>query len=83
MPRYIHTARVQGVGEFPLDMLRYDRCTPHREEDSARIPIDSRRTAGEWVEIQAATDSKVVPWTVARWHSFGWRIEHLQTRKSV
>ncbi len=35
---------VRGFGEFPIDMLRYDKCWPKTEEDSAKIinPPDGR-----------------------------------------
>jgi len=30
-------AVITGSGDFPLDMLRYDRCCPYQETDSYTI----------------------------------------------
>lgn len=76
--------RVPGmVPAFPIDMLRYDRCTPYNEIDSNKII----RTFNERGEITDITFTIVVtkfseksneePWTVARWQSFGWEIQPL------
>lgn len=52
---------VQGRGEFPMDMLRYDEARPfhglsEREETRVVTVIGRRRP------------------TNARWESFGWRV---------
>jgi len=90
MPRYIHTFRVEGTGDFPLDMLRYDQCWPRSQDDVyAMHPNYTERKAGEdqvryihtfKVErIDTTTGRKVtlLSWntpTPKRWESFGWRI---------
>lgn len=34
---WIHTFTVVGKFAFPLDMLRYDSCHPHRSEDVSEM----------------------------------------------
>lgn len=59
---------VIGRGEFPFDMLRYDRCWPAETIDADKIsPIVSvHRT------VCLETNEKQI--TVKRWESFGWRV---------
>lgn len=62
---------VKGRGYFPLDMLRYDACWPHRQEDVTEMCEDSaHRVPGERA-IQMA--SRQEP-TIRRWESFGWTV---------
>lgn len=80
MNKKIIYAKVSGHGEFPIDMLRYDLCSPATEEDSNSI----RRTINNysnnnWVifvkrpllERRAKND---VVFTIGRWQSFGCKI---------
>lgn len=59
---------VEGSGEFPYDMLRYDHCWPFSEAlDSPALKAhryDRRR-------VVLATNSPSAP-TAGRWKSFGW-----------
>jgi hypothetical protein len=59
------TFAVEGEGDFPIDMLRYDKCWPATERDSHVIAYKNRRT----VELRSLTGS-----TDRRWASFGWRV---------
>jgi hypothetical protein len=59
-----------GRGEFPLDMLRYDRAFPASEDQSHRMGDPSR---GLRVVIVARYLGETC-WTEARWSSFGWSI---------
>jgi hypothetical protein len=34
---YVTEFEVEGFGEFPLDMLRYDHCIPDTQEDVSLI----------------------------------------------
>lgn len=64
---------VSGHGQFPLDMLRYDRAAPYRQEDVAMI---------EQVE-RGLRDVELVGWmkpTDGRWASFGWRVASKVTK---
>ena len=71
---------VEGRGEFPLDMLRYDRCFPRTGVDvemMERPPevLNSPRCvtlvalARDWIFWQPTLD---------RWLSFGWRVIDVQ-----
>ena len=66
---------VIGDGEFPIDMLRYDRCFPATEEDtweitrSFRDPLAKRR-----IELIRVGRNPVGP-TVERWQGkFLWKV---------
>jgi hypothetical protein len=66
-------AIIQGRGEFPVDMLRYDSCYPNSERDSSLITstFDSwTKTPRErWsICVKSASEN---PWTFGRWSSFG------------
>lgn len=74
--KYVHLAKVTlPFGSFPIDMLRYDRCVPNQEIDASNI-IDSfhERVKNRVVVVRCYTVGSVVPWTVARWESFGAKI---------
>lgn len=60
---------VEGAGDFPLDMLRYDSACPYREVDSHAMAHEGRRRL---VLVRRAVNS--LPATYARWESFGWRV---------
>lgn len=80
MNKKIIYAKVSGHGEFPIDMLRYDLCSPATEEDSNLI----RRTINNhsnnnWVVVvkrplleRRAKNDPV--FTIGRWQSFGCKI---------
>lgn len=62
---------VRGSLAFPIDMLRYDACTPATEEDSHTI----ERTLSHENEgaVEVTLRFRTLP-TVARWASFGWTV---------
>lgn len=64
----IYTFTVEGRGNFPTDMLRYDQCWPYQSLDAAAIdePRERRR-----VVLQSC--SATLP-TSARWESYTWRV---------
>lgn len=71
----IYRYTVAGFGEFPIDMLRYDRAWPVSEVQSGNLyrtfntPLNER-ASGTWlVDIEGLN-----PPTVARWESFMCRI---------
>lgn len=69
--RYLVRFAVEGSGDFPIDMLRYDGAFPATERDSYKISeFDHRR-----VELEAWADgpSTRVP-TEDRWKSFLWKV---------
>jgi hypothetical protein len=84
MPFYIHTATVTGSGSFPEDMLRYDCAYPDRQEDVNTIIMSKDRETrekGKGINICTINNWPVPKWTPDRWLSFGWKLEHKQTRR--
>jgi hypothetical protein len=71
MPKFI-TFTVEGTGNIPTDMLRYDQCWPYSTMDAVGMfreygePLLSRR------QIRLCSIARVP--TAARWESFGWRV---------
>lgn len=62
------TFLVEGDGEFPYDMLRYEQCWPATSSDALAMEYrDSKR------RVRLATDSLYQPHT-ARWDSFQWHV---------
>lgn len=81
---YTFKFQVSGAYLFPLDMLRYERCTFDGESDA--------RTAQRSIEHQGTPEQFTVAlikqgaradWypTVGRWQSFGWQV-HVNTMRS-
>jgi len=74
--------KVSGTGEFPLDMLRYDVCSPATEQDSYLISrtfnLESR-CRGVWEiyvkRILLEHKKGMNTFTYDRWRSFGCRVE--------
>lgn len=62
---------VEGTGDFPFDMLRYDSCWPRTEVDSGNIERSFRaRGMTRW---EVRLKGLRMP-TEARWESFGWKV---------
>jgi hypothetical protein len=70
-PRQSFRYVVEGIGEFPLDMLRYDNCWPATTLDVAGMATES--LFGATLRRQVVIHSYRAP-TLARWESFGWRV---------
>lgn len=62
---------VRGRGHFPLDMLRYDECTPLREGDSLQMNESFFSRSSRDITL---TSSKKYGPTKGRWNSFGWNV---------
>lgn len=75
MKTFVYTFRVGGRLPFPIDMLRYDRCTPNTEQDSHVIERSFDPESG-MLEVEVQSDSRAASWTptAARWKSFGWEV---------
>ena len=58
---------VEGVGRFPIDMLRYAGCWPAREVDSHAIMARGRRQ----VRLNVVAGQKP---NAERWESLGWEV---------
>lgn len=69
---------VRGRGEFPIDMLRYDRCWPRTGEDVLRIePSYTSRGDLSTREVTLYKYTQLKRGSVAeagRWRSFGWEV---------
>jgi hypothetical protein len=66
---------VEGRGEFPLDMLRYDAAWPASERDA--LTAQDREARGvRQVTLRTIMHkgSRRPTINVARWHSFGWAL---------
>ena len=72
---YRHTAtiHVPPHTRFPIDMLRYDGCSPRTEQDANRI----EKTFEHWtqpteIEVEKLSHTKdaAYAWTAERWASF-------------
>lgn len=68
---------VIGRGKFPIDMLRYDSCWPAKSEDARTITatFDEPRDPRETFEIGLMQAAGYGEPTVARWDSFGWKVQ--------
>lgn len=66
-------AIVKGRGQFPFDMLRYDRCSPLRETDSIRLGGESDEDMLKGRVVVVVSD-RSTPFTSKRWESFGWKV---------
>lgn len=68
---YIQQLVVEGAGEFPWDMLRYDSCWPADERESPKL--QTHRTEKRSVELTRMTRNTRGP-NERRWKSFGWTV---------
>lgn len=84
---YEHVFVVNATGQgFPLDMLRYDRCTPYQQSDVDEVweLVATRPRSGERYSIKlVAQHSKGWKPTEGRWESFGWQVERIYAPKRV
>lgn len=75
-------AKISGRGEFPLDMLRRDSCSPATEEDSRLIARTFGGRSDSWeIHVKCRPLDKNSPWTVGRWESFRCKIQPLGERR--
>lgn len=64
-PAYRYRYVVEGNGQFPIDMLRYDSAVPYDQEAVSYMMASGRR------KVMLQSYSAPSP---ERWASFGWRI---------
>lgn len=67
----VFVVEVEGSGEFPFDMLRYDSCVPATGEDAGKLHHyhdELRRVRLLMHEVGRGGP------TVGRWQSFGWKV---------
>ena len=60
---------VEGTGEFPFDMLRYDRAACRQEIDT-HIMLSRHLRQVELIMFSLTKDGP----TIDRWESFGWKV---------
>lgn len=63
---------VEGHGEFPYDMLRYDCCHPLSQDDVNKLENDNSREPRR-VTLVSVKRCKTGP-TEGRWNSFCWKV---------
>ena len=67
---------VEGVGDFPLDMLRHDRAYPADEESVTAIMAGlpwaaARKRSRELLVVRLVSERAPTP---ERWRSYGWTV---------
>jgi hypothetical protein len=67
---------VEGAGDFPFDMLRYDACIPLREQDARAMERGERRRI---VLVRRGVNQEAG--TPARWASFKWDLQLATARE--
>jgi len=65
---------VAGSGEFPVDMLRYDRCFPNSTEDALAILTPEKREDYTKIREVALCSTRQAAPTAGRWNSFCWGV---------
>ena len=71
---------VEGVGDFPLDMLRHDCAYPADKESVAAIMSGlawaaARNRSRQMLVVRLVSDRAP---SSERWHSFGWTVTEPQ-----
>jgi hypothetical protein len=84
----LYTFTVTGQGRFPMDMLRYDCAYPAGSGDgieiaytldrSIRLDNDGNVRLPQWHTVQLKSHKEPTP---ARWASFGWIVDTMESRK--
>lgn len=69
---------VEGTGDFPFDMLRYDACWPSSGEDAGEMV--NPREYEEKIRRRSVTLSSNSPSapTHGRWASFLWHVKEVK-----
>jgi hypothetical protein len=68
---------VEGLGDFPLDMLRHDQAYPADEESVEAILSGLAWAAVKRKKVRSTVRVRLVSErapTVERWRSFGWTV---------
>lgn len=73
MSAKFHEFVVEGRGEFPFDMLRYDHCWPKRESEDV-VNMAPYPRGSLYRETRRVTLVGLREPTVGRWESFGWNV---------
>lgn len=87
MYKYACEFTVTGTGEFPIDMMRYDRATPLSQLDASHTISSFTNPEDEAYSVRLIrfTEGKgrnhADNPTVDRWQSFGWQVSDVTWRK--
>ncbi len=70
---------VEGGGEFPVAMLRYDTCFPDSADDAVRIKTSliGHTNLRKVTLIHRGEERFWIP-TIARWNSFVWLVTEIK-----
>lgn len=84
MKGFKYVVTVKGHSAFPIDMLRYDRCTPHRESDSHIIAATLAQDGEVNTSVEVVKFTREPHWepTRGRWESRLWKVTDV-TRESI
>lgn len=76
---YIFSFTVEGAGDFPFDMLRFDRCWPATGHDVSQVTATFAADGAfpPKRQIKMASVQRGGP-TVDRWKSFGWTVTEVE-----
>ncbi len=76
MKYYVYEVTVEGSGDFPVDMLRYDSCYPATSDDVINIGTNQYSDRGQRkVTIRTHCHGRSTqPFHVDRWRSFQWNV---------
>ena len=86
MYKYACEFTIRGMGQPPLDMMRYDRCTPATQQDVGNVTA----AGGGLGEVYSVRMLRFTEGngrnhadhpTVDRWQSFGWQVSDVTWRK--
>lgn len=82
MYKYACEFTITGRGYVPVDMMRYDRCTPLTQEDASKMNPEHKQPDGNYsVTMIRFTETQADKPTAARWSSFGWQVSEVKFRK--
>lgn len=70
---YVQKFKVKGTGQFPLDMLRYERCWP-ADSDMVLELVPPHTKEERVVELCRHVDFKKELPTAGRWQSYRWQV---------
>lgn len=81
MKKWLITYTVTGFGQFPIDMLRYDRSFPDSESESGKIAA-TFHGAGQWsVRLAMHGCTRADGPCEGRWQSFICKVSAIEARK--
>ena len=94
MFKYVCEFTVKGIGGLPIDMMRYDRCTPLTQEDASKTfqshclsldDLNFKLPPTNTIRMIRFTEGNGKNYsdnpTVDRWKSFGWQVSDISWRK--